>query len=256
MLLVVNFGTATLSEGKGFRCVVSQSVPFAIWTKTNSCTVTLWGNRCSLCAWVYCQTHISQNRLFTAEILWRLPHSHMDIYPSAKMYFSNTFTQRSKQYAKLIIQSQCAADQAAIRTLYLLSDFARATRNHAFILPGAVCKSVIYFSFPCFADLMFPPLFSCLSLLWGHLYLLVFSFQILIAPVASLLLLVAVMIWFSHFPICCNNFILSHSKEAYRQTPVWCVSRKWGEKWSTTATDWFRLCAQASTSAVMGWKWA
>lgn len=89
----------------------------------------------------------------------------MDIYPSAKMYFSNTFTQRSKQYVDFIILSQCAADQATTHILYLLSEFARATRNCAFILPGAVCKFIIYFSFLCFADLLFPPLFSCLSLL-------------------------------------------------------------------------------------------
>lgn len=48
----------------------------------------------------------------------------------------------------------------------------------------------------------------------------------LIAPVASLLLLVAVMIWFSHFPICCNNFILSHLKDAYRQTPCLMCEQK------------------------------
>lgn len=135
------------------------------------------------------------------------------------MLFNNTFTQRGKQFVHFIILSQCTADH----TLYLLSEFGRATRNRAFILPGAVCKFIICFSFPCFADLLFPPLFSFLFFLWGYFYIswsFLFRYCLfLIAPVASLLLLVAVMIWFSHFPICCNNFILSHLKEAYRQTP-------------------------------------
>lgn len=260
MLLVVRFGTATLSEGKGFRCVMSQSVPFGIWAKTSSCAVILWGNQCSVCAQVYSQIHIFQSRLFTVGILWQLPHSHMDIYPSAKMYFSNTFTQRSKQYVNFIILSQCTADQAAIHSLS----------------PLWVCQS---YQEPCFYltwgslkihNLLFPALqiccsllfFPCLSLLWAH-----FSFSwsflfrsclFLIAPVASLLLLVAVMIWFSHFPICCNNFILSHLKEAYRQAPrLMCEQKTRREMMHCSHRLTQALCRNQrckSNGMEMGWR--
>lgn len=82
---------------------------------------------------------------------------------------------------------------------------------HNLLFFSLLCRSAVSPSF-------FLP-FSSLGSLYISWSFLFRYCLFLIAPVASLLLLVAVMIWFSHFPICCNNFILSHLKEAYRQTP-------------------------------------
>lgn len=121
------------------------------------------------------------------------------------------FTQRREQYVHFIILFQCTADQTAICTLSVPSELARATRSCAFIFPGALCKFIIYFS--CRSH--FPPSFFpslLLSEVTSKSLGLFRNCLFLIAPVASLLLLVAVIIWFSHFPICCNNFILSHTE--------------------------------------------
>lgn len=119
-------------------------------------------------------------------------------------------------------------------TLHLFSERVRATRNSAFVLPGAVCKFIIY-SFSCFADLLVSPRLHSLPLSEVtfkscSLFSLETACSFLIAPVASLLLLVVVIIRFSHFPICCNNFLLSHSEEACRQTPCLMCEQKMKRK--------------------------
>lgn len=120
-------------------------------------------------------------------------------------------------------------------TLHLFFEHVRATRSCAFVLPGAVCKFIIYSSFSCFADLLVSPLLHSLPLSEVtfkscSLFFLETACSFLIAPVAFLLLLVVVIIRFSHFPICCNNFILSHSEEAYRQTPCLMCEQKMKRK--------------------------
>lgn len=79
---------------------------------------------------------------------------------------------------------------------------------------------------------------------------------------SSLLLLLpcfSLLLSWSDFPIFPSAVTISYFLTWRRRSakhPVWCVSRKWGERWCTAATDWLGLCAQSSTSRVTGWKWA
>lgn len=167
------------------------------------------------------------------------------------MTFKNVGLDWSDQHVHFIILPQRTADQTAICTVYLLSEFAGATWSSAW-------GSLQIHSVPSFADLLLPPLFSYPSPFWGY-FSISWSFLLrnclfLSAPVASLFQIVVVIIWFSHFPICCTISSFLTWKRHITKHCVWYVNRKLEDKWCATAIDWFRLCTQTSTSRVAEWK--
>lgn len=111
-------------------------------------------------------------------------------------------------------------------------------------------------------QISFPPLFSSFLLLFSFLRLLLnllvsseaafFSLPLLF-PCSSLLLSLSD---FHIFPSAVTISSFLTWKRHIAKHPIWCVNRKWEDKWCTTAIDWFRLCMQTSTSRVAGWKQA
>lgn len=117
--------------------------------------------------------------------------------------------------------------------------------------------NLLFFSLLC-RSVVSPSFFLPFSSLGSFLYLLVFSDT----ACSSLLLLLpcfSLLLSWSDFHIFPSAVTISYFltwRRHIAKHPVWCVNRKWGEKWCTAAIDWFRLCAQTSTSRVTGWKWA
>jgi len=175
------------------------------------------------------------------------------------MSWKCVFTQRTEQCVRSIIPFQCRADQPAICTLYLRFEFARAARSCAFILPGAVCKFISYFSFPCFAELVSPLFFPSLLLSEVTFKSLGLFFPetacsslLLLLPCSSLLLSLSD---FHVFPsaVTISSFLTWKRRIAKR--PVWWVSRKRGEKQRAAATGWSRLCEHFRSSRMgAGWR--
>lgn len=141
-------------------------------------------------------------------------HTHTDMYPSAKMSVKCVYT---KEWAICTCKPESHLHSSS--PLWVCRSYQElcfylawgSLQIHNLLFPALQIS--------CFP--LFSPIFCFPSPFWGH-FKIFWSLQKLPfshCPVASLLLLVTVIIWFSHFPICCNNFILSHLKEAYRQTP-------------------------------------
>lgn len=122
MLLVGRFGTTTLLEGKRLRPV--HELICAFWhldQKTSSWTVTCGGIGVGFMHRFIPRIMLSQSRLFLIKVLWWLPNTHTDIYPSAKMSLKYMLTQRSNLYILLLcLNVQQTRQPSALYSLSLV----------------------------------------------------------------------------------------------------------------------------------------